>query len=202
MAPANQYPGIDPRVVACIRHHARRVCSRIPALEVEDIEQELMLRVHQRLPQYDPSRSSLRTFTDRIARSVIASLVEAIQAKKRGPGLEVLFSDWMISPENLVIEPCESSDAETHQSIGFCPEPYLNLRTDLWRAFDQLPAMLRTCFLALFDNSVADAARRTGVSRSTTYHRVADLRAHFEAAGLRAYLADPDTFDVFPVSEQ
>lgn len=203
MASRNRYPGIDPRIVACIRHHAGRVRSRIPAMEVEDIEQELMLRVHQRLPHYDPSRSSLRTFTDRIARSRIASLLEASRAKKRDAGIEVLFSDWIYPAEdNLVIEPCESSDAETDQSLAFCPEPYLNLRTDLWRAFDRLPAMLRTCFLALFDNTVTDAARRTGLSRSTTYDRIAELRAQFEAAGLRAYLADPDTFDVLPVGEQ
>lgn len=201
MASRNRYPGIDPRIVACIRHHAGRVYGRIVGMDVEDIEQELMLRVHQRLPQYDPSRSSLRTFTDRIARSCIASLLEASQAKKRGAGLEVLSSDWVTSHgKNVVTGTCDG--LEPDQVVGFCSEPYLNLRTDLWRAFDQLPAMLRTCFLALFDNSVADAARRTGASRSSTYHRIAELRAQFEAAGLRAYLAGPDTFDVFPVSEE
>jgi DNA-directed RNA polymerase specialized sigma24 family protein len=203
MASRNRYPGIDPRIVACIRHHARRACSNTPAMEVEDIEQELMLRVHQHLLQYDPSRSSLRTFTDRIARSCIASMVEAMQAKKRGAGLEVLFSDLMLAreEEDLVIEPPENSDAATDRLIGFHPESYLNLCIDLWRAVEQLPVALRSCFVALFDNTVADAARCTGVARSTIYHRVADLRAHLEAAGLGAYLADPDIFDVFPVRE-
>lgn len=120
MASRNRYPGTDPRIVACIRHHARRACSNTAAMEVEDLEQELMLRVHQRLLQYDPSRSSLRTFTDRIARSCIASMVEAVQAKKRGAGLEVLFSDLMIGrgEEGLVIDPPEGSAAKTDQLTG------------------------------------------------------------------------------------
>jgi hypothetical protein len=103
--------------------------------------------------------------------------------------------------EDLVIDPPEGSAAKTDQLIGVHPEPYLNLCIDLWRAFEQLPVALRSCFVALFDNTVADAARCTGVARSTIYHRVADLRANLEAAGLGAYLADPDIFDVFPVRE-
>jgi DNA-directed RNA polymerase specialized sigma24 family protein len=202
MASRNRYPGIDPRIVACIRHHAVRVRDSVPGMDVEDIEQELMLRVHQRLAQFNPSRSSVRTFTDRIARNCIASLLQAAQAKKRGAGIEVLFSDWMTSHgENVVTGKCDSSDAEPDQLV-FCPEPYLNLRIDLWRAYNRLPSTLRSCFLGLFDNTVTDAARRSGVSRAAVYDRIAAIRELFRTIDLQAYATEPDTFEVFSVSEQ
>jgi RNA polymerase sigma factor (sigma-70 family) len=205
MASKNRYPGIDPRIEVCIRHHACRVRGRIPGMDVEDIEQELMLRVHQRLPQYDPSQSSLRTFADRVARNCIASLIEASQAKKRGGGIEILFLDEIALGGDDGSSPvCGEQQMVLHaeRHVGYSPEAFLNLRIDLWRAYQELPPTLRSCFLALFDNTVTDAARRAGVSRATVYDRVGAIRERFRAVDLRAYVTEPDTFEVVPVSEQ
>jgi DNA-directed RNA polymerase specialized sigma24 family protein len=49
MSSANRYPGIDPRIVASVRHHARRASGRLSGIELEDLEQELMLHAHRRL---------------------------------------------------------------------------------------------------------------------------------------------------------
>ena len=52
MASANRYPGIDPRIVRCVRHHAGRIRAALPGMEIEDVEQELMLHVHRRLSRF------------------------------------------------------------------------------------------------------------------------------------------------------
>jgi RNA polymerase sigma factor (sigma-70 family) len=174
-------------------------------MDVEDIEQELMLRVHQRLAQFNPSRSSVRTFTDRIARNCIASLLQAAQAKKRGGGIEILFLDEIaLSGDDCSSPICGEQqmvlDAEQH--VGYSPEAFLNLRIDLWRAYEGLPPTLRSCFLALFDNTVTDVARRAGASRATVYDRVAAIRELFRAADLQAYATAPDTYEVISVSDQ
>ena len=205
MASANQYRGIDPRIVACVRHHASRIRCSLLGMQVEDVEQELMLHIHRRLPQFDPCRSSIRTFTDRIARNCIANLAEAAYAQKRGSGFEILASDAMAFNGDDGSSPIGSDQEavlDTEHQVGFAPEAFLNLRIDLWRAFDRLPPTLRTCLLGLFDNTVSAAARRAGVSRATTYSRIAALRERLRAAGLHDYVADPDTFEVFSVSEQ
>jgi DNA-directed RNA polymerase specialized sigma24 family protein len=205
MASANRYPGIDPRVVACVRHHASRVCGSISEMEIEDIEQELMLHVHRRLPHFDPTRGSLRTFADPIARSCVANLVQAAHAQKRGLGFEILSLEAMaFNGDNGSSPICGEHRVVLHaeQQVGFSPEAFLNLRIDLWRAFGRLPSTLRSCFLKLFDNTVTDAARRAGVSRATVYDQIAAIRELFRAVDLQAYATEPDTFEVFSVSER
>ena len=59
MFTANHYSGIDARIVASVRHHARRAQGKLSGIELEDLEQELMLHAHRRRAQYDPTRADL-----------------------------------------------------------------------------------------------------------------------------------------------
>ena len=189
MASANRYPGIDPRIVRCVRHHAARVRAALPGMEIEDVEQELMLHVHRRLSRFDATRGSLRTFVDRIARNCAANLLQSARSERRGSGVEVLSLD----AHRLAICRRRGAAARVRRRgvalrephVGYAPEDLLNLRIELWRVFDRLPPALRSCFLGLFDNTVTDAARRTGVSRSTLYERIAAIRESFRAADLQ-----------------
>jgi RNA polymerase sigma-70 factor, ECF subfamily len=204
MASANRYPGIDPQIVRCVRHHARRVRTALPGMEIEDIEQELMLHVHRRLLRFDATRGSLRTFVDRIARNCAANLLQSLRSEKRGFGIGLISLDTTACTSAGSVSAIASSDEDAEvcsAHFGYAPEELLALRIDLWRTFDQLPPALRRCFLELFDNTVADAARRTGVPRSTMYERISAIREAFVAADLRLYMGISDTFEVFPVSE-
>ena len=201
MASANHYPGIDPKIVRCVRHHAERVRAADASIEIEDAEQELMLHLHGRLSRFDARRGSLRTFVDRVAANCAINLVRATRAEKRGARVEVLSFDAIV--RHAGTDP-DAVGAETAPmlTIGYAPEDFLNLRIELWRVYDRLPSALRSCFLGLLDGSVVGAARQAGIARSTVYHRIAALKARFQAADLRLHLAAPDTFSVFPVREQ
>ena len=59
---------------------------------------------------------------------------------------------------------------------------------DLMAVLDSLPPPLREVAELLMTDSVAEAARRLGKSRSTIYGRLARLRERFEDAGLARYL--------------
>ena len=203
MASTNRYHGIDPRIVRCVRHHAARAAAALPGMDVEDVEQELMLHVHRRLWRFDAARGSLRTFVDRIARNFAANLIHAARSERRGSGVEFISFDpiaWKSSDDERACSDERVSARELY--VGYAPEDLLNLRIELWRVFDRLPPPLRSCFLGLLDNTAADAARRTGVSRSTLYERIATIRESVRAADLHLHLAVSDTFEVFPVSEQ
>jgi RNA polymerase sigma factor (sigma-70 family) len=204
MASANRYPGIDPQIVRCVRHHARRVRMALPGMEIEDIEQELMLHVHRRLSRFDATRGSLRTFVDRIVRNCAANLLQSLRSEKRGFGVEFLSLDTIAGDAADSGSPFAGSDEGACAGgayVGYAPEDLLNLRIELWRTFDRLPSPLRSCLLGLFGNTVTDAARRTGVSRSTLYERIAEIREGFQAADLKLHIGVSDTFEVFPVSE-
>ena len=93
MSSANHYPGIDARIVASVRHHARRASGRLPGLELEDLEQELMLHAHRRLNSYDPTRADLWTYVDRVLSNFLANLAKAAGAKSRGSGTSTISLD-------------------------------------------------------------------------------------------------------------
>lgn len=204
MASANRYPGIDPKIVRCVRHHAERVRAADASIEIEDAEQELMLHLHGRLSRFDARRGSLRTFVDRVAANCAINLMRATLAEKRGARVEVLSFDAIVRHAGTDGSDPDAVGAETGPmlTIGYAPEDFLNLRIELWRVYDKLPSALRGCFLGLLDGSVVDAARQLGIARSTVYRRIAALREHFQAVDLRLHLAAPDTFSVFPVREQ
>ena len=203
MASANRYPGIDPRIVRCVRHHAARVRAALPGMEIEDVEQELMLHVHRRLSRFDAARGSLRTFADRVARNCAANLLQSARSERRGSGVEVLSLDtlaWHADGDGIAADADDgapASVASRRLRAGRPAEPAHRALAHLRSA----ASALRSCFLGLFDNTVADAARRAGVSRSTMYARIAAIRESFQAADLQLHLAVSDTFEVFPVSE-
>ena len=188
MSSANHYPGIDARIVASVRHHARRARGRLPGLDLEDLEQELMLHAHRRMSSYDPARADLWTYVDRVLSNFLANLAKAASAKSRGSGISAISLD----------DPNLERDSEAIAAItynGGSREPswceYIHLRQDLHRVLHSLPQHLQDCCHRLTENSVTEAARRSGLARGSIYSRMATLKRAFAAAGLDVYLARP-----------
>ena len=184
----NSYPGIDPRIVASVRHHARRATGRLPGMEAQDLEQELMLHAHRRLGSYDPGRASLWTFTDRVLSNCVVNLTRAAGATSRGGHTVNISLD----------DPSAGSDGEAVADmagdahpvdLGWCDQ--IHLRRDLDRVLQSLPQHLQDCCHWLAAGSVTEAARRSGLARGSIYSRIATLKRAFAAAGLDAYLAPP-----------
>lgn len=192
MASANQYPGIDPQIAACVRHHSRRMAGRIPGMDIEDLEQAMMLHVHRRRPAYDPRLARLRTFVDRILRNFCAQLIEAAGAIRRNPD----------TPSSAMRCPCRSAPDGDHDlqpehanngaadlEDEWCER--VHLRCDVDRAVATLPEHLAECCRWLAIGSTTEAARRAGLARGSIHSRVVTIRRQFIAAGLDAYVAVP-----------
>ena len=184
MSSANCYPGIDARIVASVRHHARRASRRLSGMELEDIEQECILHVHRRLPSHEPSRADLWTYADRILTSFTANLLEAAGAMSRGGGVPPLsLNDPGV---DKITSPVLS---ERERAPVWCEQ--IDLRQDLDRTRHSLPRHLQDCCSWLTEGSVAEAAQRSGLARGSIYSRMATLKRAFAAAGLDAYLDAP-----------
>jgi DNA-directed RNA polymerase specialized sigma24 family protein len=185
MSSANRYPGIDPRVVASVRHHARRASAWLPGVELEDLEQELMLHAHRRLGSYDPGRADLWTYVDRILSNFVVTLAEAAGAMSRGGGACTVSLD---DPKlELDSEPITAAIGDDDLSWS----ERIHLRRDLERVLDSLPQHLQDCCHWLAMSSVTEAARASGLARGSIYSRIGTLKRAFAAAGLDAYLASP-----------
>jgi DNA-directed RNA polymerase specialized sigma24 family protein len=188
MSSANHYPGIDPRIVASVRHHARRASGRLPGMQIEDLEQELMLHAHRRLPSHDPDRADLWTYVDRILANFVANLTAAARATSRGGGTSKVSLDdpsVELDSEPITAPICDPAPAE----LSWCER--IHLRQDLERVLHPLPQHLQDCCRWLAINSVSEAARRSGLARGSIYSRIATLKRTFAAAGLDVYLGSP-----------
>ena len=188
MSPANQYPGIDARIVASVRHHSRRASRKIPGMELEDLEQELMLHAHRRLSSYDPGRADLWTYADRVLSNFVANLAKAAGATSRGGGTSTIsLDDPNLERDSGAI--VVAGDDRGSRELSWCE--HIHLRQDLHRVLHSLPQHLQDCCHWLAESSVTEAAQRSGLARGSIYSRMATLKRAFAAAGLDVYLARP-----------
>lgn len=188
MSSANRYTGIDDRVVASVRHHARRASTRLAGMELEDVEQELMLHAHRRLNAYDPARADLSTFCDRVLSNFVRNLVKAAGAMSRGGGFSTRsLDDPTFGPDGEMVANAVGSGGSTDPA--WCEQ--VDLRQDLDRVLHGLPQHLQDCCGWLTTGTVTEASRRSGLARGSLYSRIATLKRAFIAAGLEAYVAPP-----------
>jgi len=158
-----------------VRRKARCLTGRYEFQDVDcaDIEQELALALLSRLSCYDPSRANVTTFLLNVIDNVVASLIRAKRALKRGIGRQYASDDML----DQVVD-AQASD----------PARRFELRHDLDLVIAGLPPELQQICRLLKTNTMAETARLIGCSRTTLYVQRATIMKHMEDAGLRDYL--------------
>jgi RNA polymerase sigma factor (sigma-70 family) len=127
----------------------------------DDLAQEVSLRLWCALSGYDASKSSLRTYTERIVDRHVASLLRRRKAKKR------------TRPDEMDLP---ASSIELLVSI--------ELRADIDRAFIDLGQLdLRVARLLLRDYKPTEVARKLGIRRATVYRSIDRIRTALARAG-------------------
>jgi DNA-directed RNA polymerase specialized sigma24 family protein len=150
--------------------------------DLDDIRQELAVDLWLRLPGFDPTRASLRTFVTRVVSNKIASIIEMRTSKTRNVAMcPYSLNDLVYADDGSVVERGDllgGIDAELELA---------DLRMDVARVMKKLtPAQRQVCALLSTDNKSL-AAAATGVSRSSMYRAVKAIRPVFEADGLGVY---------------
>ena len=194
MSTRNIYKGLPNRVLDNIRIRAGRLARSgcIPNMEAEDIEQDLALDLLQRLPAYDFSRASLATFADRVLGNRVSTLTSPtarLKAERRMISLDAASQGEDGDSAPLL------DTLDTLEGVGsrYFEPPWLRedkaaLRIDVSAFVCSLPLPLRHLSLLLVSSGVADAAKETGLHRSTIYDQIRRLAERAEAAGLGTYL--------------
>ena len=166
----------NPYVRNLIRYKSHEVARQfgLGHADREDIEQELLLDILKRSKHYDHTKSSVRTFSDRLVSHRIASMLEERRAQCR---------DWSL--DISLQEPLPDGDGETWEDIMDAGGNFGNavptsspehdaadLRLDMERLLEVLSPFERRFCLRLLTQTVAEIAAETGIPASTLY----DLR--------------------------
>jgi len=190
-----RYEGIDEYAVRIIKYKARQLVGRVGFTESdrEDLEQEMLMDLLQRLPKYNPDRAQRNTFIARVVEHKIATIIEARKVGLRDYRLcNCSLNDRLEDEEGGSVERMETIDQEDYlRRTGRLSRPPAELRDlslGVRKTIENLPLELRELCMRLFTDTVTEISRDTEIPRGTLYEIIKKIRAVFEDAGLRDYL--------------
>jgi RNA polymerase sigma factor (sigma-70 family) len=130
--------------------------------ERADLEQDAALEAWRKLSVFDSSRSSIRTFVERIISNQMASAVRRLRAQRR------------------------QAPAYNRTTLRYadCEAGNVDLRVDVLRVLNILRPEQRDVCLMLAVHSPTEISRRAGISRTTIHRMISHLRIAFTDAGL------------------
>jgi len=161
--------------------------------DFDDIRQDLLRDVLQRLPKFNGDRAGMKTFISRLIDNRIASLIKHRHAACRDSRRnDCSLDDWVHDEDGRwVRRDTTISEDRARAHTGQAPrsrQETLQLAMDTAHVMDSLPDDLRDLCARLRSQTVLEISRETGMSRSSLYERVKQIRARFIEAGLDHYV--------------
>lgn len=178
---------------------------RLSAEDCEDLAQDLRLDLIRRLPAYDASRASRRTFISRVVANHACTLAVARRAAKRDSRRVAYSLDAPADADDPASEThgglLTEDDLDPQFRVGRAVrEARADLKISLSLAGVRMPAPLRrVCDLLGEGYSVTEIACQLEVHRCTVHERKTELRRWLRAAGFDSSPNPPDTPNPTPV---
>lgn len=180
-----------------IRYKARKLIGKygFACDDYEDLTQEMTLDLLTRLPRFNAARTSMNTFVSRLVDNKVSTIIRHRKQEKRDFRREA----WSL---NETIENEEGQNIERGHAVS--QDQYdlrmgnrtqteaerLDMRVDIALVVATLPPNLQQLAEDLMTFSIAEAASKWGIPRSTLYEKgIAPLRKVFEDRGLREYIS-------------
>ncbi|MCP4573817.1 MAG: sigma-70 family RNA polymerase sigma factor [bacterium] len=149
--------------------------------DVEDLSQELRLDLLRRLPKHKPARSSRRTFASRLIINKVRTIIAERTAQKRDYRKTAVSLDEEIGGGG---DAAPVGDRFMAPGTGATEEGRLTLRIDLETVLSPLPDQhCAICAGLREEREITELARDFGVSRSTIYARLAEIRRRLVEKG-------------------
>lgn len=186
------YPPLSPSDLATLIDEtdvaARRLLRKLalPAADLDDLRQDLLVDVICRLPGFDKRRGSIGAFANIVLRNQCSRIAIRHHRQRQAQGGTVLSLDAPVagSAEPLGCLLAETDGLAAWHGQDRCAAADVETRHDLARALADLPEDVRGLCAALGTCAVADLVGRDGISRSALYRRLARLRLELAMRGL------------------
>ncbi len=187
MASSEYLHDLDPVIQQTIRAKGRRLTgrARLRDEDVEDVARDCHVELLRKLPAFDPSRASPVAFAVKVLGNFLLNALRNRRAARRDPNRITSLG----GPAGAAA--VEENRLHRRQVRSHYDE--VDLRHDLEVALQALAPELRELAERLRSQSIAEAARGTGVPRTTLHSRVANIRGVFERHHLADYLGRPSS---------
>lgn len=194
------FPPVDDFAARLIRRKARQLVGRagFTRSDVDDIEQELVLKLLKHRPAFAPGQSHWHAFVTTVIERHAATILRDKRMEKRdftrAISLHVIVDDPINGPSELAAT-IGRRELDTRLGLATRPElELLELVQDLATVLAELPPSWREVCERLKYDSVSKVARDLGMRCTTLSYLLRRLRRRFEPAGLGEYLK-PDSSD-------
>lgn len=190
----NSRPLIDDFAARLIRRKARQLVGQagFTRSDMDDIEQELVLKLLKHRSAYDPAQSHWHAFVTTVVERHTATILRNKRMEKRDHtrvcSLSIIVDDPINGPYELAQTIGRS---ELDRRLGLATRldhDLAQLIQDLATVLADLPPAWREACERLKNDSISKVARDMGLPRSTLAYLLRCLRERFEAAGLADYL--------------
>ena len=185
ISPADLATLIDEAAVAARRLRRKLV---LPAADLDDLHQDLMVDLICRLPGFDARRGSIGAFSNIVLRNQSSRIAMRHHRQRRVQGGTMLSLDVPAAggTEPLGCQLAEADGLAAWHGQDPCATGDAELRHDLARALGDLPEDTRELCAALGTCAIAEIVGRTGISRSALYRHIARLRLDLAMRGFGA----------------
>ena len=158
----------------------------------EDLEQELLLRVLQSLPSFDPKQAHRNKFVTAVVERHVATILRNKRAEKR--------NDQLVASINVTVEVEGLGAVELAQTVSEdelaarlgrkrrSAEDLANLALDIATVIAAMPKDWQELAERRKTQSMQEIADDLGVPRTTLNETMQLITARFKRAGLREYL--------------
>ena len=164
------------------------VTGRIPASDRQDLEQDLVVKLLERIGRFDPARAHWNAYVATVIERQVATLLESRRTQKRRPQTALVSLSTRVKGEEGAAAELAHLIQSSHQTplTGYAERDRLadtDLKLDIAVLCSRLPLPLACLAERLRVQPLAQIARERGVRRSKLYEGVARLRQFFEGAG-------------------
>ena len=159
----------DDYELTVIRIKSRNLIGKAGFLpdDLEDIRQEIILDLLQRLPKYDPSKSSRHTFINDLVDNKIANLIEEKNAALRDYHNSPARLDEPANTNPIPTLDYESATENVSLRDGVMSDFELfELREDIIRMLEKLPPHLRDVCIRLLQDNICTVAKEAPEPRT------------------------------------
>jgi DNA-directed RNA polymerase specialized sigma24 family protein len=162
-----------------------------PAVDEEDLRQEFLIRLHQGMSNHDPALSDRVQFAKVLMkRHRVTQLRKHFSAKRRARPVS-LEQPLGGDEDGATLGSTVSADRRLAE-LGLSRHPDVksnDLCLEVQAAIETLSAEDQTIVSHLMDSdSIAEAARKAGIARTTFNDRVRKLRGPLQQGGMKEFL--------------
>lgn len=186
----NRYGGVDSYAAFFITYKAKTL-TRSPfftADDFEDLQQELMLAYLHAWPKFDESKGNPKSFIKAVVNNCAGMIIREAESQMRWTGQKDMSLSTIVGGDDSTMEMIElitgdhsiwgdPFDSSSHQAA--------ELNMDIQKLLVGMPEDIRTTYELLKDHSITEAAKLTGIPRTTLSSKAQRLRQYLEKWSLK-----------------